>query len=68
MGGVMNEKDLEAKVMRHQVSVEDVVALVPSDIIEEQMQAGENVGETSIANVDRIEMDLERTILMIEEQ
>ncbi len=64
----MNEKDLEAKVMRHQVSVEDVVALVPSDIIEEQMQAGENVGETSIANVDRIEMDLERTILMIEEQ
>jgi len=68
MGGVMNEKDLEAKVMRHQVSVEDVVALVPSDIIEEQMQVGENVGETSIANVDRIEMDLERTILMIEEQ
>jgi hypothetical protein len=45
MGGVMNEKDLEAKVMRHQVSVEDVVALVPSDIIEEQMQVGENVGE-----------------------
>ncbi len=41
----MNEKDLEAKVMRHQVSVEDVVALVPSDIIEEQMQVGENVGE-----------------------
>jgi hypothetical protein len=56
------------KVMGHQTSVEDVVTLVPSDIIEEQMQVGENVRETSAANVDRIEMDLERTILMIEEQ
>jgi hypothetical protein len=54
--------------MGHQVSVEDVVALVPSDIVEEQLQASESVGQTIVANVDRIEMDLERTILMIKEQ
>jgi hypothetical protein len=48
-------------------TIEDVVALAPSDIVEEQVQAGENVGETSAAN-DKFEVDLERTILMIEEQ
>ncbi len=29
---------------------------------------GDNVGDTSMVDVDRIEMDLEKTILMIEEQ
>ncbi len=31
------------------------------------MQASEDVGETSATNVDRIEVDLEKTILMIKE-
>jgi hypothetical protein len=37
MGGVMNEGDLEAGVMGQQMNVEDVVALAPSEIIEEQV-------------------------------
>jgi len=32
------------------------------------MEVGEDVGETSKGDVDQIEMDLERTILMIEDQ
>jgi hypothetical protein len=33
MGGVMNERHLEASVMGQQVGVEDVVPLVPSEIM-----------------------------------
>jgi len=64
----MNERDLEARVMGQQSNVEDVVTLAPNEIVKEQVWAGEDVAETFVANVDRIEMDLERTILMIEEQ
>ncbi len=45
-----------------------MVTLAPNDIVEKQVWAREDVVETSTANVDRIEMDLERIILMIEEQ
>jgi hypothetical protein len=47
--------------MGQQASVENVVPLVPSEIVEEeQMEMGEDVGETLKRNVDQIEMDLER--------
>jgi hypothetical protein len=43
--------------------------LVPSEIVEEeQMEANENIEETFKRIFDWIEMDLERTILMVEEQ
>ncbi len=45
-----------------------MVALVPNEIIEEQVQVGEDIGETSLIDVDKIEAHLEKTILMIEEQ
>jgi hypothetical protein len=55
--------------MGYQVGVEDVVPLVPSEILEEeQMEASEDGGETSKGNVDQIKMDLEITILRIEDQ
>jgi hypothetical protein len=62
MRNAMNEGNLEARVMGQQVQmgVEDVVALVRNEIVEEQMQVGENIGETSAADVDRIEVDLEK--------
>jgi len=31
------------------------------------VQVGENIGETSVGNANRIEVDLEKTILMIKE-
>ncbi len=47
MGGVTNEKCLEANVMGQQANVEDVIPLVPSEIVEEeQMEANENIEET----------------------
>ncbi len=42
-----------------------MVALAPSQIVEEQVQVGEDVGETFVTYVDRIEVGLEKTILMI---
>ncbi len=45
-----------------------MVALVPNEIIEEQVQVGEDIGETSLIDVDKIEAHLEKTILMREEQ
>ncbi len=65
MGGVMNEGNLEARVMGQQASVEDVVALAPNGIVEEQVQAKEDIAKESTINADRFEMDLEITILMI---
>jgi hypothetical protein len=44
MGGVTNEIHLEANVMGEQVDVEDVVPLVPSEIIEKQVEMSEDVG------------------------
>jgi hypothetical protein len=68
MGGVMNDEHLEAKVMG-QVSVENVVPLIVSEIVEEEeVQVDEDVGETFKGDVDQVEMDLERIILMIEDQ
>jgi hypothetical protein len=59
MGWVMNEKHLEAKVMGQQVSVENVVPLVASEIVEEkEVQVGEDVGETSKGNANQVEIDL----------
>jgi hypothetical protein len=43
-----------------------VVALVPNEIVEEQVQVGEDIRETSMIDVDKIEV--EKIILMIEEQ
>ncbi len=49
--------------------VKSVVPLVPSEIVEEeQVEASGDVGETFKRNFDQIEMDLERTILMVKEQ
>jgi hypothetical protein len=46
-----------------------VVPLVASEIVEEEeVEVGENVRETSKGNVDQIDMDLERTILMIKDE
>jgi len=51
MGGVTNERHVEAEVMGQQVNVENVVPLVPSEIIEEeQVEVNEIVGETSKRN------------------
>jgi len=68
MGGVRNESHFEARVMG-QVNVENVVPLVPSEILEEeQMEVGEVIRETFKGDVNQIDMYLERTILMIEDQ
>jgi hypothetical protein len=52
--------------------VEGAVALDPNGNVEEGMQANVEVGETSTtvntANVSRIEVELQRTIDMIEDQ
>jgi Tfp pilus assembly PilM family ATPase len=69
MGGVMSERHLEARVMRQQMNVEDVVPLVPNEIVEEeQVEAYENVRETFKGDVDQIDIDVERIILMIGDQ
>jgi hypothetical protein len=68
IGGVKSEGHLEAMVMGQQVGVEDVVPMVPSEIVEEeQVEVSEDLGETSKGDDDQIEMDLERIILMIED-
>ncbi len=67
MKGLTSEGHLEARVMGQQTNLKNVVQLVPTKIVEkEQMQAVEDVGETSKGDVDQIEMDLNRTILIIE--
>jgi len=45
-----------------------VVPLVTSEIVEKEVEVGEDVRETSKGNVDQIDMDLERTILMIKDE
>lgn len=51
------------------MNVENVVPWVPSEIVEEEkMEESEYVGEKSKGNVDQIEVDLKRTILMIGDQ
>jgi hypothetical protein len=60
MGGAMNEKELKTRVIKKQAqtSVEDVATLTMNWNIEEQVQVGANVGETSVENVNRIEVEL----------
>lgn len=63
----MEKGGVEVGVIGQQV--EDVVALAPNGNIEEGMQANVEVGETSATtNVCRIEIDLQKTINMIENQ
>jgi hypothetical protein len=67
----MNERNLEARMMgqQAQANVQDVlVTLAPSEIVEEQVQVGEDIGETFMADVDKIVVDLEKTVLMTKEQ
>jgi hypothetical protein len=65
----MNEGHLEVRVMGQQVSVDNVILLVVSEIVkEEELEAGEDVRETFKGDVDQIEMDLEETILMIKDE
>ncbi len=48
------------------MSVEDVVPLLPSEIVDqEQVEACEDVKETSKGDANQIEMDLEKFILLI---
>jgi len=50
------------------MNVENVVPLVASEIVEkEEVRVGEDVGKQFNGDVDQVEMDLERTILMIED-
>jgi hypothetical protein len=67
MGG---ERNLEAGVVgqKMQISAKDVVALVVPEIVQEQVQVGGDIGETFAADVDKIEANLEKAILMIEKQ
>jgi len=43
-----------------------VVALAPSEIVEDQVQVSVDVGEKFVINVNRIEVDLEKITLMID--
>jgi hypothetical protein len=63
MGG---EGDLEVGVeLKMQISVKDVVVVVIPEIVQKQVQVGGNIREAFVADVDKIEANLEKTILMI---
>ncbi len=47
------------------MNVQDVITLAPNEIVEEQVQVGEDIRETSMVDVDKIVVNLEKTILMI---
>lgn len=67
----MKKGDVEVVVISQQAkaSLEDVVALVPNGNMEEQMQPNGEVGETfATTYVIKIEIELQKTINMIEEQ
>jgi low affinity Fe/Cu permease len=51
-----------------QVLTKDVATLATPEIIQEQVQVDGDVGETSVVDVNRIDANLEKTILMIEKQ
>jgi hypothetical protein len=67
MGG---EGDLEVAMVGHEMQIlaKDVVALDGPKIVSEQLQVGGDIGKTFVANADRIKIDLEIYILMIERQ
>jgi hypothetical protein len=60
MGGAMNEEDLKIGVIKQQVqaNVEDVAALTLNGNIEEQVQTCVDIGETSMVDVNKIEVGL----------
>jgi hypothetical protein len=51
-----------------QASTKDVVALAIPKIVQKQMQVGGDIGEAFVAYANKIEANLEKTILMIERQ
>ncbi len=61
-----SEGDLEANVVGQEMQVltKDVVALAAPEIIQEQVQVGGDVGEASIVDVNKIDANLKKTILM----
>jgi hypothetical protein len=68
--GMGGEGDLEVGVVGHEMQVlaKNVDTLVTHEIVQEQVQIGGDVGEASTVDAYRIEVDLEKTILMIEIQ
>ncbi len=63
----MEEGDVKVRVIGQQT--EDAIALASNGNIEEGMQANVEVGKTSTTlDVSRIEIELQRTIDMIEDQ
>ncbi len=52
--------------LQMQVLAKDVATLAIHKIVQEQVQVGEDLGKTFVADVDRIEVGLDKTILMIE--
>ncbi len=62
MAATMNEKDLEIGVIRQQAqaNVENVATLASSENMEEQVQASVDVRETSMTNVNKIEVESSR--------
>jgi len=60
MGGATNEKDLETRVIKQQVQItaEDVTTLIPNGNIDEQVQTRVHIGETSMVDVSKIEVEL----------
>jgi hypothetical protein len=43
-----------------------LVTLLPTNIIQEQMETSVDVGRTFAIDIDKTEVDLQKTILMIE--
>jgi CRISPR/Cas system-associated endoribonuclease Cas2 len=62
------KKKIDASNQQTQVGVKHVVALALSGNVEERVQTSVDVGETSTTNVNKIEVELQKLIDMIEEQ
>lgn len=62
MAVAMNERDLETGVIRQhaQVNVKNVATLALNVNMEEQVQVGFDVKETSMTNVNKIEVESSR--------
>ncbi len=56
----MSEEDLETRVIKQQVQiiVEDVTTLIPNGNIDEQVQTHVDIGETSMVDISKIEVEL----------
>jgi hypothetical protein len=65
-----SEKNLKVAAVGQEMQVlaENVATLATPKIIQEQVQVGGDIGKTFVANTDRIEAYLEKTILMIKRQ